>query len=892
MAIFTGTNGDNSITGTGGNDTISPLLGRDSVDGAGGTDLLVINYSSLGRNITLTGNRYGDGIANWVDFYNIERFDITTGSGSDYLRGGGLIDSLKGGAGNDTLFGGGGVDFINGGSGMDTWMEDYSGISSAITITLSNTLVNGNTSAVFKIGSATGSTVLNVEALSIQTGSKNDVISVGPYANNDDIRTGNGDDSINVGTGGRDYVHGGDGTDLGIFNWSASISDITVDSYYDDYSDGENRYVNFDSIERFNLTGGSGNDHLAGDIYNDILIGGAGNDVLESGRGGDVINGGTGVDLWKANYDNASNGINVQLSATLDSNAVKGGISGGIVKNIERLDFSSGSGNDIISTAPFKYNDSIWTNGGDDQINVGKGGRDYVHGGDGIDLGIFNWSGSTTSITGGTYYDDYSDGEGRTVNFDSIERFNLTGGSASDYLGGDIYNDILVGGSGNDLLEGARGGDIINGGIGIDLWRADYSTSSNAITIQLSSTVDTNAVVSGIAGGVVKNIERLDFSSGSGNDSISTAPFAYDDSIWTNGGDDTINVGKGGWDYVHGGDGIDLGIFDWSASTTSITGSAYYDEYSDEEGRHVNFDSIERFNMTGGSGNDFLAGEGYNDTLIGGGGWDTLNSAAGVDFVDGGAGIDIWTADYSASTNDINVQLSATSGINAIKGGIAGGVAKNVERLVDFYTGSGDDIISTAAFTYNDSIWSGDGDDTINVGTGGIDYVNGGGGIDLGIFDWSASTTSINGSAYYDDYSDGEGRSVNFDNVDRFNLKGGSGNDYLAGDSYSDTLSGGDGFDTLEGSGGDDTLSGGGNGDIFVFSSGSGQDIIQDFTQGTGVGDVIRFYYTPFDNMSLATIKNNMQQVGSDVVLTLSDTDSITLIGTTIGGFVADDFYW
>ena len=140
MAIFTGTNGDNSITGTALSDTISPLLGRDSVDGAGGTDLLVINYSSIGRNITLTGNRYGDGIANWVDFYNIERFDITTGSGSDYLRGGGLIDSLKGGAGNDTLFGGGGVDFINGGSGMDTWVEDYSGVSSAVTITLSNTL--------------------------------------------------------------------------------------------------------------------------------------------------------------------------------------------------------------------------------------------------------------------------------------------------------------------------------------------------------------------------------------------------------------------------------------------------------------------------------------------------------------------------------------------------------------------------------------------------------------------------------------------------------------------------------------------------------------------------------------------------------------------------------
>ncbi|MDD5276899.1 MAG: calcium-binding protein [Methylovulum sp.] len=892
MAILKGTNGDNSITGTAGNDIISPLLGKDVVDGGGGIDLLIINYGSIGRNITLSGNRFGDGIANWVDFNNIERFDITTGSGSDYLRGGSLNDVLKSGAGDDTLDGAGGKDIINGGAGTDTWIENYSGVSSPVTITLSNTLVNGNTTAVVKLGAATGSTVLNVEALSVQTGSKNDTISVGPYANNDDIRTGAGDDSINVGTGGRDYVHGGDGIDLGIFNWSASVTDITVDPYYDDYSDGENRYVNFDAVERFNLTGGSGNDSLAGDIYNDTLIGGAGNDTLNSARGSDWIDGGAGVDLWQADYSTATNNINVQLSAATDVNAIKSGITGGVVKNIEQLNFSSGSGNDVISTAPFKYNDSIWSNGGNDTINVGIGGRDYVHGGDGVDLGIFNWSTSTTDITVDPYYDDYSDDQGRYVNFDAVERFNLTGGSGNDHLAGDIYNDILTGGAGNDVLESGRGSDIINGGTGVDLWQADYSTSTNAINVQLSTTLNANGIKGGIAGGVVKNVEHLHLSSGSGNDVISTTPFAYDDNIWSNAGDDSINVGKGGRDYVNGGAGVDLGIFDWSASTTAITVDPYYDDYSDGEGRYVNFDAVERFNLTGGSGNDFLAGDSYSDRLIGGLGRDTLNSVSGADYVDGGGNVDLWKADYSASTNDINVQLSAALGVNAIKGGIAGGVAKNVERL-DISTGTGDDIISTAAFAYNDNIWSNDGDDTINVGKGGRDYANGGAGVDLGIFDWSASTTSITVDPYYDDYSDGAGgRYVNFDSIERFNLTGGSGNDYLAGDIYNDTLSGGNGYDTLEGFAGNDTLIGGGNGDIFVFGSGNGQDIIRDFNQGLGLEDVVRFNYVPFADMSLTTLKSNMQQTGSDVVLTLSDTDSITLIGTTIAGFTADDFVW
>jgi Ca2+-binding RTX toxin-like protein len=892
MANYPGTNGNNNLTGTAANDTFSPLLGKDVVDGAGGTDLLIINYGAIDRNITLsgsvTGGRYGDGIVNWVDFYNIEKFNITSGSGSDNLAGGALPDTLTSGAGNDILSGGGGLNLINGGAGIDTWSENYSALTAAVNIALSNVLVNGQTTATVTIGTAAGSTVHNIEALSIQTGSKNDVISTAPFAYNDSIYTNAGADSINVGTGGRDYAHGGDGIDLGIFNWSASVSDITVDPYYDDYSDDEGRYVNFDSIERFNLNGGSGNDHLAGDIYGDVLNGNAGNDTLSSARGVDTVNGGTGVDLWRADYSTATAAINVQISATLDVNGIKAGIAGGAVKNVERLEFSSGSGNDIISTAPFSYDDSIWTNTGSDTINVGIGGRDYAHGGDGIDLGIFNWSASTTDITVDPYYDDYSDSQGRYVNFDAIERFSITGGTGNDYLAGDIYKDSLIGGAGHDTLNGGRDADVINGGAGIDLWKADYSTAAVAINVQLSATLNKNGILAGIIGGVVRNVERFELSTGAGNDVISSAPFSQDDSVWTNTGNDRINVGKGGRDYVHGGEGIDVGIFDWSASKTNITVDPYYDDYNDGEGRYVNFDAIERFNLKGGSGNDYLAGNGYNDTLIGGAGRDKLNSFSGVDSVDGGDNVDLWKADYSSSTNDINITLSASLDINTIKAGI-GGVAKNIERL-EMTTGTGDDFISTAAFGYTDAIWTNDGDDTVNVGKGGQDYVHGGYGTDLGIFDWSASTTAITADPYYDDYQDAEGRYVNFDAIERFNLKGGSGNDYLAGDAYSDTLSGASGADTLDGFAGNDLLIGGAGNDVFTFRGGNGLDVIQDFAEGSSSGDMVSFNYAPFADF--ATLKGNMAQVGSDVVLTLSETDSIKFVGTALANFNAGDFYW
>jgi Ca2+-binding RTX toxin-like protein len=890
MANFIGTNGNDNRMGTANNDSFSPLLGKDTLDGADGEDELVINYAALGRNITLSGNNYGDGFFNQVIFYNIEKFNVTSGSGSDALQGGTLADTLLAGAGNDVLSGNSGLDVIDGGVGIDTWKESYSGLSVAVNVFLTDVVINGNTTASVKLGSAAGSTVRNIEALSLQTGSKNDVISSAPFAYNDNIVTNDGDDSINVGTGGRDYVHGGNGIDLGIFNWSTSTSDITVSPYYDDYADDEGRYVNFDDVNRFDLKGGAGNDYLAGDVYNDSLVGNAGNDSLDGGRGVDSIDGGMGIDQWKADYSTATNVINVQLSGVLDENAVKAGIVGAVVKNVERLEFITGSGNDIISTTPFAYNDSIWTNDGDDTINVGKGGSDYVHGGNGVDLGIFDWSASITDITVDPYYDDYADEEGRYVNFDDVNRFDLKGGSGNDHLAGDVYNDVLRGNAGSDILNGGRGSDLIDGGSGVDLWKADYSTAAAVINIQLSKTLDANGVKGGISGGVVKNVEHLDFTSGSGNDVISTAAFAYNDKVWTNDGSDTINVGKGGNDYVHGGNGVDLGVFDWSASKTNIRVDPYYDDYSDGEGRYVNFDAVERFNLKAGSGNDYLAGDIYKDTLSGGLGRDTLNSGSDADVIDGGGGVDLWKADYSGSTADINIQLSASSNVNAIKSGMTGGVVKNSERL-ELVTGTGDDVVATAPFAYNDDIRTNAGDDTINVGTGGYDYVHGGDGIDLGLFDWSASTTAITVDPYYDDYSDSEGRFVNFDAIDRFNLKGGSGNDYLAGDIYSDTLSGGDGYDTLDGFAGNDLIIGGNGGDTFTMRNGTGQDVIQDFNFNNE-GDLVYLTYQPFPNMSFAAIQDNMQQVGADVVLTLSETDSIIFTGTTLADFAASDFYW
>ncbi len=885
------------------NDIISAGLGIDSIDGLGGVDTLVIDYSSLSGNIRERSNTFTDDRLNRITYWDFEKWNITGGSGDDSFSGGSSNDTLQGGSGWDFLSGNGGTDNIDGGADVDTWEDDFSGLASTISVSLTAT-TGANTDTTISLGSLPAPTVKNVEALNLRTGSGNDTISVGTLAYNDDIRTGSGNDSINVGTGGSDYVDGGDGVDLGIFDWSASLGNITVDSYWDDYSDGQGRYVNFDSVERFNIKGGFGNDYLAGDVYNDMLIGGAGRDNLNGIRGADTINGGDGIDIWTADYSSATGAIKITLTAATDVNEVVTGIIGASVKNIERLDFTSGSGNDVISAGVLAYNDSIATNGGNDTSHVGTGGSDYVNGGDGTDLGIFNWSASTSDIKVDSYWDDYSDSEGRDVNFDNVERFDLTGGKGDDHLAGDVYNDRLLGGDGRDTLEGEAGGDYLNGGGGVDVWKADYSASTTAIKIGLSAAASSNEVLGGIKDAKVYNIERLNFYSGSGNDSISAGSLAYNDWISSGSGNDTINVGSGGSDYVNGDDGLDVGVFNWSASTTSIKVDSYWDDYSDSEGRDVNFDNIERFNIIGGSGSDHLAGDSWNDTLIGGDGDDTLDSGEfradvesfNIDSIDGGKGVDFWYADFSQSSESLNILLTEQLNVNEVLGGITDGVnsavVKNVEHM-EFIGGSGNDTISSGTFAYDDHIHGGDGDDEINVGSGGgDDYADGGAGVDIGLFDWSASTTSITVDPHWDDFSDLQGRYANFDSIERFDLKGGAGNDYLTGDSYSDTLIGGSGDDELDAFDGNDTLTGGAGADLFDIRTDSGNDVITDFAAGQGAADMVFFVDHPFDTMSFNVIKQNLSQDGADTVLTLSDVDSIRFIGINADTFTADDFWW
>ena len=127
-------------------------------------------------------------------------------------------------------------------------------------------------------------------------------------------------------------------------------------------------------------------------------------------------------------------------------------------------------------------------------------------------------------------------------------------------------------------------------------------------------------------------------------------------------------------------------------SSLSPTGTGGFNGYfaTNDGVDRVDYTNIERFQITGTSG---------DDNIIVGSGDDTVN---------GGDGIDFLTDDFSASTSDLTFNPTGTS-------------ITNIERF-NLTTGSGNDSITLTGI-YNDTLTTGTGDDTINPGRG-IDYVS------------------------------------------------------------------------------------------------------------------------------------------------------------------------
>jgi len=115
-------------------------------------------------------------------------------------------------------------------------------------------------------------------------------------------------------------------------------------------------------------------------------------------------------------------------------------------------------------------------------------------------------------------------------------------------------------------------------------------------------------------------------------------------------------------------------------------------------------------------------------------------------------------------------------------------------------------------------------------------------------------------------------------------IYGMDGDDTLVGTGGVDQLYGGSGNDSLDGGLAADEMTGGDGNDVFIFATGSGEDVVTDFSSGDLL-DLRRLssVNTHTEVMAAAT------QVGGDTVFDFGDGDTLTLLGVNSDDILADD---
>jgi Ca2+-binding RTX toxin-like protein len=255
------------------------------------------------------------------------------------------------------------------------------------------------------------------------------------------------------------------------------------------------------------IDAGGGNDIVCGGPGNDTLMGNDGNDLLVGGAGDDAYDGGSGTDM--ASFAGAASEVDASLPTGR----------------------ATGDGTDSLSgiedlTGP---SDAISVLTGDDGANVLIGGGDIsvLSGGPGDDTLIGGARGWATLIGGKG--DD-----------------TLIGGGRGDELDGGMGDDVLRAGGGGDGLVGGPGNDLIGGGTGEDVVRflgANGPVTANlAVGTATGEGTDTLLRVEGVVGG--RFGDRL-----VGNDRTNL--------LSGFGGNDRLNGGRGGYDTIMGGTGVD-----------------------------------------------------------------------------------------------------------------------------------------------------------------------------------------------------------------------------------------------------------------------------------------------------------------------------------------------
>ncbi len=860
LGQYFGYNVDGSI----GNDVIYGTDAEENMNGRGGNDKI---YAGSGNDTVLGGD--GDDY-----LYGEDGNDLLQGeSGDDFLIGGDGDDILTGGTGDDYLAGGNGADLylFNKGFGHDTVDNidaDAAGAAPDIIrfgedISVQNVkLKRQGFDLIITVGYDDGSEEDTVRILSYfdQQGTTNTVV---------------------------DRIEFADGT---VWDY-----DYIADHW--DSAPGEDGGETIDGNEKDNsLKGTGGNDILLGYDGEDSLFGEEGNDWIEGGRGDDDLYGSAGNDtyFWGLGdgldiiYDNENNDT-IIFGEGVFANEIKFRC----VKEDDLQIMVGGNSKQGILIKDFFYETARLYK----TLQFADGSKMRLS-----DKGFELWqTDEKEKIMAGGFNDI------------------IHAGGGNDEIRAGHGNDTLIGGKGNDILYGGEGDDIYvwNKGDGLDeMWEEaglDTIRFGEGIAFSdLTFTYDDGALLITVGGddnqglkiwnffGSQKDkymVEKLAFADGSSfnlsesglvltqkdtDDQVEGT--AFDDTIYGNGGSDTIHaedgndviIGGKGDDELHGEEGNDVYI--WNRGDG-------FDELHDEHGSNIirfgqdiSFSDL-IFRHNGYDLDIYINGDStqglrltyyfYNDRGI----HYTLEFADGSSFDLAENGLVLTQSDQDESCggtvyDDI---IYGNGGDDVIYGRNGNDVMIGGKGNDELCGEEGNDII----------VWNrGDGFDTVIDYNVGINTVRFGADItmkqlvferennNLYIFVDGDRTQGIKlvnfASKYKLEFADGTVYSPDKDGLflsqsDKDDNESGSPfDDILYGNGGDDTLHGKEGNDILCGGKGNDNLIGGEGDDIYLYKLGDGFDIINDL-QGN---DKISFGEgITLDNLSFAKDGNDLRVI-------------------------------
>jgi Ca2+-binding RTX toxin-like protein len=884
------------------NDTYDGGVGADTIiNSSGGGTFYVDNIGD--KIVTSTGayaNKVYSSV-NWTlsDYMQeLQLMSVGTallGTGNEWyniLRGNAYNNVLSGLGGNDSLYGGGGADTLIGGAGNDQYYLDsgvyrntdqpvfdertvkpvliveaddggidtvHSIFDYALTNNVENLVLDRywiyTTSwnygyAKTGIGNSSNNTITGNAGINLLDG----------VAGNDTLIGGQGDDTLKGGTGDDVYIINlEDGKDVidnsasdsesatdsvrmsdGIASSDVVLSragdnllitisptqNLTVTSYFvpgnqidriefadgmvwDTQAIGERLVVSTASEEAdsiYGLAPGETIHALGGD---DTLFGGDGDDRLFGDQGADSLGGGAGNDIYVFNVGDGQDTLDNRAedyASAIDT--IEFGVDIDPAKVVLRR-----AGQDLLVTVG--VNDSIAVV--DYFTNCGAGKIDFLTYSDGTIWDsaaiearlVTSVAGAQADILSGADLNDTVHGlEGNDT---------IYGGDGNDQLYGDAGDDFLSGGGGKDQLFGGEGLDVMSGGSGDDV----YSVDATGDQIIESAGGGVDEVRTNVDLVLSENVEKLTLLNGASNGTGN----ALNNTITGNSAANYLNGGAGA-DTMFGADGDDSYVIDDSGDNTvelanegvddvwamvSVTLSSNMENLTLGTAYAIDGTGNELNNILRGNDSvNQLSGMAGNDELYGGYGDDVLNGGNGNDILDGGYGRDTYVFERGFGIDSIMGDPDGEGMVETLR---FSGISKG-EILVS--RGASDLILTVA---------------------------NGGGRIF--IRNWfegdlySAKVVTFDDGTVWDratlESLVSLEASSDSDNV----LYGSSGADLLLGLGGADTILGNDGDDILNGGTDNDYLAGGQGQDTYRFDTGSGADVISDFSSAATDTDSI-----------------------------------------------------